>query len=387
VLFVLIFINLLYYQLKNNSMKKTLLSIILSSAFLFTSGQITVVKSNLLVVGDKFYEATDDNPSLILGSPGGNKTWNFSFLNAIDQDTIIIVAPGGTPYGSSYPNADLCMVQEEDGWGGPTTNYTYMSKDNSGIYILGESDVVLPLPTMFMPLPLTYGATHVDGPISADDEIYSGWQLDWYYPDTLAPLFTGGTCHTIDSALVSANITNSFEVDAWGTVTMPGGNDYDALRVMAENDYTYTVQIYCTDTLTGTGSGWYPGGGDSDISNEIFFISNHPDVRYPLVVLSMDSIYIEEASFLNGSALSSVNTIDASSFNVYPIPSSYNLTIETVLSSNDNNYELFDIRGSLIKKESFNQSTQIDLSQLAKGTYILKIHSLEGYINKKIIVE
>ena len=93
-------------------MKKTLLSIILSSAFLFTSGQITVVKSNLLVVGDKFYEATDDNPSLILGSPGGNKTWNFSFLNAIDQDTINIVAPGGTPYGSSYPNADLCMVQE-----------------------------------------------------------------------------------------------------------------------------------------------------------------------------------------------------------------------------------------------------------------------------------
>ena len=49
---------------------------------------------------------------------------------------------------------------------------------------------------------------------------------------TLAPLFTGGTCHTIDSALVSAVITNNFDVDAWGTATMPDGNDYDALRVL-----------------------------------------------------------------------------------------------------------------------------------------------------------
>ena len=66
-------------------------------------------------------------------------------------------------------------------------------------------------PTMFMALPLDYGATHVDGPIAADDQIYYGWQLNWYYPDSLAPLFTGGTCHTIDSALVSAVITNTFE--------------------------------------------------------------------------------------------------------------------------------------------------------------------------------
>ena len=39
-----------------------------------------------------------------------------------------------------------------------------MNKDNTGLYIVGESDVVLPAPTMFMPFPLTYGATHVDGP-------------------------------------------------------------------------------------------------------------------------------------------------------------------------------------------------------------------------------
>ena len=41
----------------------------------------------------------------------------------------------------------------------------------------------------------------------------------------------------------------------------------------------------------------------------------------------------------------------------------------------------------LIDKQKFNQSTELDLSSLAKGTYVLKIHNSDGYINKKIIVE
>ena len=348
--------------------------------------QITVTDSDLMIIGDEFYQGKDDSPSIILGSPGGNKTWNFSFLNAIDQDTISIVSPSVTPYASSYPNADLCMVEQEDGWGGPTTNYTYMTKNSSGIYVLGENDVVLPTLSMFVPFPLSFGSTYVDGPTAADDEIYYGWQLDWYFPDTLAPLFTGGTCHTIDSALVSAVITNNFDVDAWGTATMPDGNDYDALRVLVEQDYSYTIQIYCSDTLTGTGSGWFPGGGDTDISNEIHFLSNHPDIRYSLVTLSMDSTFVESAAFLNGSALSSVNTIESNIFNVYPIPSSYNITIETKNTSS-NRYELFDLNGKLLKQDKFYNSTQVNLSNMIKGTYLLKVYDEIGYVNKKIIVE
>tara|TARA_B100000965_G_scaffold364361_1_gene347984 strand:- start:50 stop:1156 length:1107 start_codon:yes stop_codon:yes gene_type:complete len=368
-------------------MQKTILILVFLFSSIFSFSQITVVASDLMMAGDEFYQGLDDNPSIILGTPGGNKNWNFSFLNAIDEDTISIVAPAGTPYASSYTNANLCMITSESGWSGTTINYTYMNKDNTGIYVLGESDAVLPAPTMFMPLPLTYGSNHVDGPVSVEDQMYSGWQLNWYYPDTLAPLFTGGTCHTIDSALVSASITNTFDVDGWGTATMPDGNDYDALRVMVEQDYTYTVQIYCTDTLTGTGSGWFPGGGDSDLTNEIHFVSNHPDIRYSLVTLKMDSTYVESAAFLNSSALSSVNTIESNIFNVYPIPSSYDITIETNSLSDNNKYELFDLNGKPVKENNFFQSAQINLSNLAKGTYLLKIHDENGYVNKKIIVE
>jgi hypothetical protein len=57
------------------------------------------------------------------------------------------------------------------------------------------------------------------------------------------------------------------------------------------------------------------------------------------------------------------------------------------MQSKNNSYELYDISGVLIDKQLFNQSTQVDLSHIAKGTYILKIHSSDGYINKKIVVE
>jgi hypothetical protein len=367
-------------------MKKSILIITFSLFTFFSFSQITVTNADLMIVGDEFYLGKDDNPSIILGTPGGNKAWNFSFLNAIEQDTISIVSPSVTPHAISYPGSDLCMVEQEDGWGGPTTNYTYMKKDNTGLYILGENDVVLPTQTMFVPFPLTYGSTYVDGPTAANDELYYGWQLNWYFPDTLAPLFTGGTCHTIDSALVSAVITNNFDVDAWGTATMPDGNDYDALRVSVEQDYSYTIQIYCSDTLTGTGSGWFPGGGDSDISNEIHFLSNHPDMRYALVTLTMDSTYVESAAFLNGSSLSSVKTIESNIFNVYPIPASYDLTIESS-NSTVNSYELFDLNGKKVDENIFYQNTQLNLSHLAKGTYLLKIHDGYAYVNKKIVIE
>ena len=50
-------------------------------------------------------------------------------------------------------------------------------------------------------------------------------------------------------------------------------------------------------------------------------------------------------------------------------------------------YVKIDIDIPYIDKQKFSQSTDIDLSSLAKGTYILKIHNSQGYINKKIIVE
>ena len=53
----------------------------------------------------------------------------------------------------------------------------------------------------------------------------------------------------------------------------------------------------------------------------------------------------------------------------------------------NNRYELFDLSGKLVKENDFYQSVKINLSALSKGTYLLKIHDENGYVNKKVIVE
>ena len=77
-------------------MKKTLLSILLSLSCIITYGQITVTHMDMMFVGDEYFLGKDDNPAIILGTSGANKIWNFSFLNAIDQDTVSIVSPSGS---------------------------------------------------------------------------------------------------------------------------------------------------------------------------------------------------------------------------------------------------------------------------------------------------
>ena len=49
-------------------MKKTVLSIILSLSCILSFAQITVTHMDLMVVGDEFYEGTDDSmPTIISG--------------------------------------------------------------------------------------------------------------------------------------------------------------------------------------------------------------------------------------------------------------------------------------------------------------------------------
>ena len=62
----------------------------------------------------------------------------------------------------------------------------------------------------------------------------------------------------------------------------------------------------------------------------------------------------------------------------------------TSIESNNskiNSYELFDLNGKLVNENKFYHSTQLNLSKLVKGTYLLKVYDGDRYVNKKIIVE
>ena len=48
---------------------------------------------------------------------------------------------------------------------------------------------------------------------------------------------------------------------------------------------------------------------------------------------------------------------------------------------------MYDIGGNIILESNFSNSTQVNLSNIAKGTYLLNISTDTGNITKKVIVE
>lgn len=74
-------------------------------------------------------------------------------------------------------------------------------------------------------------------------------------------------------------------------------------------------------------------------------------------------------------------------FKVYPNPISDNLHINYNQNTNDNwLLMLFDIRGRLIFKHDFTNKTVINVQDISKGVYVLKISDQKNkdYINYKV---
>jgi len=166
---------------------------------------------------------------------------------------------------------------------------------------------------------------------------------------------------------------------------------FDCLRLKIERTSNSQIEAYCTDTtMGGNGSGWYPYGFP-DLEQEVTYQwwSNNVSTKFALVELQVDSMGNIDGNvrFLHDS-LSPSNTeeLGRTLINIYPIPVTYNLNIEAN-STDLTTYKMYDMLGNFVLENTFTKNTQLDLSQLAKGSYLLNITTEKGNTTKKIIVE
>ena len=361
-------------------MKKRLTILLL----IFTNygySQITVTDMDIMGVGDVVYMSEDFNPNISLGNSGANQTWDFSSLQSSYTDVIDIISPIGTPFYSSYPSSNICVDIDGD--------FLYFNKSSSGILALGQGDSIFQQPTMFMPLPLNYGANHIDGPVTIIDSLIGGPTVNLLLTSQglSAMLLSFGAAQVADSINIQVNMTNTFDVDAYGSVIMPNGT-FNALRVRTSVATSSDVLVYCTDTLTGVGSGWYSTPfSTTTYEYGYYFMSDDPSIRFALVEISTDSAFnIEAVSFLSEPPLSS-NLNVSSEIKVYPIPATYDLFIESVGPKILDKVELFDLNGKLIFSKASASNIKIDVSKFKKSVYVLKIYSEDSFIQKKIVIK
>ena len=361
-------------------MKTQLFTIALAFISVNTLAQITVTDSDIISVGDIVYQAVDSLPSnsITIGNSGANQTWDFSSLQDMEVDIIEVISPVGTPYENIHPDANMCVEIDDE--------LMYLDKSSTGLEMVGYGDI--PLNMLMIPLPLVYGLSQQSGPNTVMDSVFS----NMFLPDSLAPFISGNfTYNQVDSLKITAVITSEFNVDAWGNVTIPLGT-FDALRLKVEETTTTDFYAYCSSSSGVFGGGWYSVPAqlfpsETEISNRYQWWSNDPSAKFMLAELEMDSLSnnVEFVTFLTETQTTAVNDLLSNSVSVFPNPTSDKIIVNTDL--NNCNYELVDVKGSVITSDNFNYNTEIDLSKNAKGIYFLKLKSQNEIITKKIIIE
>jgi hypothetical protein len=361
-------------------MKTKLFTIALTFISMNMLAQITVTDADLMNVGDVVYTAIDSLPSnsIATGNAGANQTWDFSALQAQEYDTIEVIDPAGTPFASIHPSANLCI--DDNG------QYIYIDKNGQGLNLVGFDN--LPYSQLILPLPLTYGLNIIVGPSIIYESVFDN---PGFLDHSLAPVISLNPLHNqIDSIKILSESLIEFNVDAYGDVIIPMGT-FDALRLKTDNIITPVSFAYCSDTIFGNGA-WYPipAGiipSEVEVVSSYEWWTNDPLIKFALVQMDIDSLgEINAVNFMHSPSPSSVTNLSSNNFNIYPIPATNNLTIEA--QNNDfTSLNLVDVTGKVILKKEFTQSTNLDVSHIAKGMYYLNLKTVEGKLTKQIIIE
>ncbi len=359
--------------------KKKLFLIALAFIAIESFSQITVTDNDVFEVGDNIYEASDTISTIQIGSAGANQIWDFSTLQKHQVDIIQHVDPISTQFGSLHPLSNLCTLDDDQN--------VYIIKSPTGIEVVGIDNQPLLNPILALPLPLTYPMQYSTGTVSGINQV----EENIFLADSLAFLVTLGAAHTIDSINIQVTFESSFSVDGYGDVIIPMGT-FPALRLYVTNTNTQTGYVYCTDTLSGVNSGWYPAPQQlfpTQIETDYFYQwwSNDPAVKFTLVNIFVDEFgnNLGNIQFLTNN-ITSIKEGSSLHAQVFPIPTSNILSIETK-EGVFTNLELLDNNGRLILESQFTGSTSIPTAWLEKGLYFLKLNADDRQLIRKVVIK
>jgi hypothetical protein len=365
------------------NMKNIFVAIAFLSLTNLVTGQITITDATFPAAGDTLNTATDNSPEgIVITGAGGPFTWDYSSLNADAKlSTPFRPAAEGMAF-ASYPTAELVVILDA----GAETYYDVSSTAFSNLGISGSeilSGFPLDADLKFVPplkervAPLSYPAVN-----NSESSLTIAIPLSALPGDLLDSL--GIPTGFIDSIGVKLTITRTDFVDAFGTLSIPGGT-YDVLR-QKRTDYSDTrLEVYnsllgwqdVTDLLPIDGF-----GQDTTISYE--FLSNTE--KEPIAIITMDSTGLlpSFADFKDNGVTSAIENpvIALSAVSVYPNPVSDLTTISFKPESAERyTLRLFDANGSVVlSKDVSSGFEQFSMSSYSAGAYTYQIYNGNGQV-------
>ena len=340
-------------------MKKILLLFLAAS---FTSfAQITITGNdvlNIFAVGNSTTIHQDTLQSMVdIGSPGGGNNWDFTGLQSNLTVDIESVDPASTPYSSDFSGADFCIYSMGYSQGFQADIWTYSSV-NGFVDNMGSATTVSALPG--------FVTTIQNDPDRHTFLNPSTYNSQWMQTFTQSIYLNG-------SLITSSSVSLNAIIDAYGTMTLPGGALYNALRIREETTAGGITSVgYTFVTIYGAQVNVEAAG------------SNPPN---------SGTITANSTSY-NSALLTSVEQISGlpQNFNLTQnFPNPFNPSTKIEYSIPEESFvqlKVYDILGNeiatLINEEQSAGSYRADFSgaNLSSGLYIAKLQA--GHYSKTI---
>ncbi len=198
--------------------------------------QMTLNASRNPVPGDRIVRMLVDTTAVHQGTPGANRTWDFSGVIATGESTkVSYVNPAGTPAAADFPNATVATEYTDGG----DSAYSYYFTAGTHIALLGmatlDVNVVYSNAEVLMTYPFSFGSTFSDISTASFD---------------------------IEEGIhVGRKGTMNATADGDGTILLPGDVSLPALRVktvQTQSDTTYINDVpLFVSTVQITAYQWY----------------------------------------------------------------------------------------------------------------------------------
>jgi hypothetical protein len=352
--------------MKDLTMKIYLLSSkIILIMLLFASvinAQIILNSDRKPVIGDSFTTIDMDTLGVTEGSSGTNVTWDFSNVTPTgEQITANYISPSAAPNDSLFPGSDVAVSY--DG-----LSYTFYDTDGSTVYSLGSS---------YEDFSIVYSNTEkvAEYPFTFNSNLLDNFQAEY----------------EMGEDLVNRNIgLIQLTGDAYGTITLPDGSSYAALRVKIFRQTADTMLVagfpFSVTVVKSTTYEWYtnekkyPVFGVSYIElNVNGSVTNHKVVEYNT----------QNPTDVNEDPQQVVNRFELNQN--YPNP--FNPTTKISWQSSVGSHQtlkVYDIIGNEVAtlvdedRPAGSYEVNFDASNLSSGVYIYKLQAGSNIITKKM---
>lgn len=285
------------------------------------------------------------------GNTGGGQSWDFSMYTGGESETMTFIDAASTFWGGLV-NANLAIQSDYKGYFVAYFNVTNSLVESvamgSNDEEMGENLTIFEDSQELLHFPFAFGDTYED--------TYS-YTMEY---EGMSMVFSGST---------------TYEADAWGDISTPGGVFNNVLRVKSVDIETTQTWVNGTlideSTTTYTSYEWYSESGVA-----------------PVASLEIDADFPEEVSMTFSESATGINSFNDEAVIAWPNPASTSININTSSFITGSSVRMINSTGAVVNEiQANNLEAVISLDDMEEGIYFVIGIGAEGeMIHEKIIV-